>query len=119
MLSPTARKPPEIVSFRHHSSFCLDCVNKALEPLAFSVEHLTAERGEPVVAAAGVVELGPRTLARLLNQLRLDHAFQGAVKRRRPKADLTHGAPEDFLHDAVPMLFFTGKGEQDVKPLGF
>ena len=89
------------------------------ETLAFGVEHLTAQRSEPVVAAASVVQFGPRALARLFNEFRLDHAFQRAVKRCRPQADLAHGAIEDFLHDAVAMLLFARKGEQDVEPLGF
>jgi hypothetical protein len=33
--------------------------------------------------------------------------------------NLSHGAIEDFLHDAVAMLFFPSKGEQNVEPLGF
>jgi hypothetical protein len=55
-----------------------------LEALALCVENTLAERGEAVVAAAGIVFFGGRALFGFLDEVSLDEALKGSVKRSGP-----------------------------------
>ena len=100
-------------------AFQFEDADQILEPFAFGVEDAAAQAGEAVVAAAGVVELARGAVAGFFDEAFFDQALQGAVERRGPEADFAGGAVENFLHDAVAVLFAGGEGKEDVEPVGF
>jgi hypothetical protein len=95
-----------------------NCADEFLEALAFGVEDALAERGQAVIAAAGVVKFGSGTFVGFLDQAGFDEALDGTVESSGPQTDFVVGAQEDVLHDAVAVLLAGGKGEHDVEPLG-
>jgi hypothetical protein len=97
----------------------LNCANQFLEALTLGVEDALAERREPVVAAAGVVELGGGAVVRFPDEVGFNEALDRSIECGGPEVNFAGGAFEDVLHDAVTMLFSAGEREHDVKPLGF
>lgn len=100
-------------------AFHFEDSNQFLEACTFGVEDAAAQTREAIVAAASVVKFARGTVAGFFDETFFDQALEGAVERGGPEADFAIGAVEDFLHDAVAMLFVGGKGEEDMEPVGF
>jgi len=106
-------------SLCRNRSFGLNYLNQLLKAFAFRVEPLTAQRRKAVVAAAGVVEFGSGPNTGLIDKAGLDHSLDRPVKRGWLETDFPRGALQNFLHDAVAMLFFSGEEQHDMEPLCF
>ena len=58
--------------------------DQLLEAVAFGVKDSPAEGGEPVIAAARVVQFGRGAFVGFLNEFRFDEPLERPVERRRP-----------------------------------
>src|SRR5438093_990989 len=97
----------------------VDDANQVFEALALGCQDAASQSSESIVAAARVIQLRRRALARFFDELLIHEALERAVEGRRPEPYLAGGAIEHLLHDSVAVLVLAGKGQQDVKPVRF
>src|SRR5262245_41300833 len=97
----------------------MDDANQVLEAPALGRQDTAAQPGEAIIAAARVIQLRRRALARFFDQLLIHEPLERAVEGRRPEAHLAGCAVEDLLHDSVTVLVLAGEGQEDVKPVRF
>src|SRR4051794_29969456 len=103
-------------SMLRHPSLGADHTDQILQPLVFGRQDPSSETGELVIAPARVVEVRRGATGRFGYQVLVHQAFEGAIQRRRPEANLTVGSLQNFLHDSVAVLVLPGEREEDVEP---
>jgi hypothetical protein len=96
----------------------MEKAHKIFQALAFRREHTFAERREPVVATAGVIQMRERAALRLGDQIFVNQALESAVKGGGPEAHFAAGTVKNLLHDAVTVLLLVSEREQDMEPVG-
>ena len=72
------------------------------------------KRGEPVVAAALVVEVWVGALVGFLDEAVGQEALDGRVDGARPELDGAGGDAPDLVHDRVPVALLRPDGQEDV-----
>jgi hypothetical protein len=91
----------------------LGLAHYAFEAGHFRRENASAQRGQAVIAAPGIVVV--RSAGSAFDHPQIRELLKVVVKGAGAQFILAFGLPRDLLHDPVAMPVLGGEGKEDVK----